>query len=146
MIVIQINLQKNWNLESAYHLYHIFSFGRQMGSCAKNYKNLPSSLFLGINGLKGIMHISSNPLARKPVIPRKAPENLRSIGPGITEIDLKFSGGIFGSTGFPASGLLEKCMIPFKDVFFCGTVFADDTVAANYSRCITLGLIHLINT
>ncbi len=31
------------------------------------------------------MHISSNPLARKPVIPRIAPENLRSIGPGITE-------------------------------------------------------------
>ncbi len=25
------------------------------------------------------MHISGNPLARKPVIPRKAPENLRSI-------------------------------------------------------------------
>ena len=30
---------------------HIFSFGRQMGSCAKNYKNRPSSLFFGINGL-----------------------------------------------------------------------------------------------
>ena len=26
-------------------------FGHEMGSCAKNYKNLPSSLFLGINGL-----------------------------------------------------------------------------------------------
>ena len=26
-----------------------FSFGHQMGSCAKNYKNLPSSLLLGIN-------------------------------------------------------------------------------------------------
>ena len=35
--------------------------------------------------LKSIMHISSNPLARKPVIPRIAPENLRSIGPRITE-------------------------------------------------------------
>ncbi len=31
------------------------------------------------------MHILSNPLARKPVIPRIPPENLRSIGPGITE-------------------------------------------------------------
>ena len=29
----------------------IFSFGRQMGSCEKNYKNPPSSLFLGINWL-----------------------------------------------------------------------------------------------
>ncbi len=29
----------------------IFSFGRQMGLCAKNLKNPPSSLFLGINGL-----------------------------------------------------------------------------------------------
>ena len=26
-------------------------------------------------------------------------------------IDHKFSGGILGSTGFPARGLLEKCMI-----------------------------------
>ena len=28
-----------------------FSFRRQMGLCAKNDQNLPSSLFLGINGL-----------------------------------------------------------------------------------------------
>ncbi len=31
------------------------------------------------------MHISSNPLAWKPVIPRITPENLRSIGPAIAE-------------------------------------------------------------
>ena len=31
--------------------YDIFSFGRQMGLHAKNYKNPPSSLFLGINGV-----------------------------------------------------------------------------------------------
>ncbi len=31
---------------------HIFSFGYEMGSYAKNYKNLLSSLFLGINGLQ----------------------------------------------------------------------------------------------
>ncbi len=32
--------------------YNIISFGRQMGICAKNYKNLPSRFFMGINGLK----------------------------------------------------------------------------------------------
>ena len=31
--------------------------------------------------LKCIMHISSNPLARMPLLPRIPPENLRSIGP-----------------------------------------------------------------
>ncbi len=36
------------------YVYGIFSFGHQMGSCAKNYKNLPNSLFLGINGLSKI--------------------------------------------------------------------------------------------
>ena len=35
--------------------------------------------------LKGIMYFSSNPLAGKPVLPKIPPENLRSIGPGITE-------------------------------------------------------------
>ncbi len=30
----------------------LFSFGHQMGLCAKNYENLPSRFFLGINGLK----------------------------------------------------------------------------------------------
>ncbi len=29
--------------------------GYQMGSCAKNYKNLPRSLFLGINGLRSYL-------------------------------------------------------------------------------------------
>ena len=29
----------------------IFSVGRQIGLCAKNYKNPPSSFFLGSNGL-----------------------------------------------------------------------------------------------
>ncbi len=56
--------------------------------------------------LKGIMHISSNPLSRKHVTPRIPPENLRSIN--------KFSGGILGSTGFLERGLLEMCMIPFN--------------------------------
>ncbi len=32
--------------------YNIFSFGHQMGICAKNYKNLPSRFFMGINWLK----------------------------------------------------------------------------------------------
>ena len=74
--------------------------------------------------LKGIMHISSNPLAWKPVImviPMIAPENLRSIGPDTRRnsamggpIDLKFSGDILGNTGLLARGLLEMCMIPFK--------------------------------
>ncbi len=31
--------------------FYIFPFGHQMGLCAEHYKNLPSSLFLGINGL-----------------------------------------------------------------------------------------------
>ncbi len=57
--------------------------------------------------LKGIMHISSNPLAGKPVLPR-----ISSVMPG--PIDLKFSGAILGITGFLARGILEMCMIPFK--------------------------------
>ncbi len=40
----------------------IFSFGHQMGSCAKNYKNLPSSLFLGINGLISILSNQGRPV------------------------------------------------------------------------------------
>ena len=40
---------------------------------SKNDKNLPSSLLLGINGLKGI------------ILPRIPPENFKSIGPAITE-------------------------------------------------------------
>ncbi len=52
--------------------------------------------------LKGIMHISSNPRARKPVLPRISPENLRSIGPP------KFAGAILGAIlGFLARGLLK---------------------------------------
>ena len=31
---------------------NIFSFSHQMGICAKNYKNLPSTIFMGINGLR----------------------------------------------------------------------------------------------
>ncbi len=40
----------------------------------------------GRGPLKGIMHFSSNPLAGKPVLPRIPPENLRSIGPPIAEL------------------------------------------------------------
>ncbi len=29
-------------------------------------------------------------------------------------IDLKFSGGILGTIGYPAVGLMKKCMIHFK--------------------------------
>ncbi len=39
------------NEEAGDQKYDIFSFGHNMGPCAKNYKNRPSSLFLGINGL-----------------------------------------------------------------------------------------------
>ncbi len=34
------------------------------------------------------MHISSNPLAGKPLVPGIGPENLRSIGPAITKIHI----------------------------------------------------------
>ncbi len=30
---------------------NFFSFGHQIGICAKNYKTLPSRFFMGINGL-----------------------------------------------------------------------------------------------
>ncbi len=78
------------------------------------------------------MHISSYPLARMHVLPRIPPENLRSIGPPLTElqhlgkhilgqysvmggpIDLKFSGAILDSTGILARGLMEMCMIHLK--------------------------------
>ena len=37
-------------------------------------------------------------------------------------IDFKFSGGILGTTGLPARGLLEMCMIHFKWVGFSMTL------------------------
>ncbi len=54
-------------------------------ACAYTLKELQSIddvLEVNIAGcvfIKGIMHISSNPLARKPVIPRIAPENFHGV-------------------------------------------------------------------
>ncbi len=67
------------------------------------------------------MHISSKPLARRPLPSRTPPEILRSIGQYrysvmTGPIDLKFSGGILGIVGFLASGLLKICLIHFKEV------------------------------
>ncbi len=38
--------------------FDIFSFGHKMVSCAKNYKDRPSSLFLGTNGLTPTSHMN----------------------------------------------------------------------------------------
>ena len=51
-------------------IYDIFSFGHQMGSCAKNYKSLRSSLLLGINGLtNGQVKFSINADEAEAVLP-----------------------------------------------------------------------------
>ena len=48
-----VHYMYRWRAKNSnfFDFHDIFSFGHQMGICAKNYKNLPSRFFMGINGL-----------------------------------------------------------------------------------------------
>ena len=52
----------------------IFSFGHQMSFCTKNYKNLPSNFFMGINGLIYAINKNSSVLGQEANYELKLPE------------------------------------------------------------------------